>query len=159
MDNVCWSPLNGWMFSFWTNGNSDLFKEIKAKNLSPSVCFVSVYSLTTVHKGAHSFTTKRWTCTLPVGLCIYSKVLCHKLMKLTRISSFLYIFLSHHLFPPPLQAWNTMCRRGGSSSQQWDLWSWCSLQCQDWRYSQKQDDGFVLTNVSFIQHFLFWLPE
>lgn len=27
----------------------------------------------------------------------------------------------------PHQAWNTMCRRGGSCGQQWDLWSWRRL--------------------------------
>lgn len=55
-------------------------------------------------------------------------------MTLTRISSFLKHY--PHSLIPPLQAWNAMCRRSGSGSQQRDLWSRCGLQCQDWRYGQ-----------------------
>lgn len=118
-----------WLNVFlWTNGDSDLFKGIKAKNLSPSVCFVSVYSSTTIL--AHSFTSNHCkTSTLPVG--IYIHIYLHK-----HASDFLFLL--------PLQTWDTVCGRSGSSSQQWDLWSRCGLQCQDWRYSLIKISGLLI---------------
>lgn len=64
-------------------------------------------------------------------------------MTLTRISSFLK-HSSHSFIPPPLQAWNAMCRRSGSGSQQRDLWSRCGLQCQDWRYGQIKTSSWLI---------------
>lgn len=57
-----------------------------------------------------------------------------------------FVFLSRCLslsLPPSLplsasfslQAWDSLCWRGGSDGQQWDLWSRGGLQRQDWRYS------------------------
>lgn len=71
-DNLRWSPLIGCVFTFPTTGNSDLFKEIKAKNLSPSVCFVSACSSTAAHRGAHSLTGRSQTWTPPVGVHVCS---------------------------------------------------------------------------------------
>lgn len=65
------------------------------------------------------------------------------------------------LIIPPLQAWDSLCRRSGSSRQQWDLWSRCGLRCQDWRYGQvKMVYWFDVLGAkhSFISLF-FWLSE
>lgn len=68
---------------------------------------------------------------------------------------------SHFLIRPSLQAWNTMCRRSGCSSQQWDLWSWCGLQRQDWRYShiKKWMIDLISTGQSFISFLIVRIAE